>query len=155
MTSSNPRRGGEAARTGFVYEDYVAIQHMAGLLDGRAIAFQLEGATPEKFEFRVDLPNGGTRVTQVKRRASGKRWTLNAMSSEDGLLNAIAGWLRVPSNEVVFVSNGHCDLGRLADAARETETEAEFRSEVQRLRLEDSLTAVSYTHLTLPTILLV
>ena len=117
--------GGPADKLGNRYEKWWTLSEFVRMLDGETEAIRIEEPGFDKAEFVVTT--GACReLHQVRRSHPNGKWSLAALRA-DGLLQAIGEQLAGNDDRFVFASGSDArDLGKLCDAARDAESDAEF-----------------------------
>lgn len=121
-----PLSGGEAARQGFRYEDWVLLEYFAKIFSGEVRSVRFEGLIPAKAEAIIEFTEGYREVVQCK--AGAETWTVTRLHT-DGLLQAMLD-ASVKGNRFRFVSIFPCPLGEVAELANKLASSAAFREEV-------------------------
>ena len=121
-----PLSGGEAAREGFRYEDWVLLEYFAKIFSGEVRSVRFEGLIPAKAEAVVEFAEGDREFVQCK--AGAESWTPTRLHA-DGLLQAMLD-ASVSGNRFRFVSIFPCALREVAELANRLTSSAAFKQEV-------------------------
>ena len=132
-----PRRGGEAAKAGFDYQDLWVVDAALDLIDGEATNLEVEprGDEDSGIDLNVTRAPNGREYHSVKRRQPAGNWTISRLAAKGTTRRSILGDLVAKTQEGrrgVFCSGTSAsDLEWLIEHARASNSWPDFEERIR------------------------